>query len=485
LRAGDGNLSGWGDFKEYMDMAFARSVRAGTDALHRADPTARAAIEGAQMPGWGGYDYSRLAHSVDVMEAYDYGSSIDIARAMNPALILLTTSFDGGPRENWRLWHTALQGARGVVIWDETGDFAGEDGKIGARGRSVAGSLTELSGGVGDLLIAARPDPGTVGVVYSPASFRVNWVLDHRDDDGWAMRSAEDELAENAIRAAVRHSVAALQAAGIGFHWISPEELEGPARAGEKTLLLPHVLALSDRAVAALRARVAGGEQLIGDVAPGAWDGHARRRQATPALPVRLVAEMDEAGLAVALDTAGALPVGRLEGAVPVGTQMRLLRVGATRIIAIERPAPAAGPADAEEPPAVKLRLVLPAPMWLRDLHSTAVARRAEAIDIALEVGRPALIALSGEAPAAPMLLAPAGAMVGEAVHLRVAGTPAPGQRLELVDPSAQLVAAYGGSMSPGGIVWHPVVSDKKGCWRALLTDQLSGLTAERGICLR
>ncbi len=485
LRAGDGNLSGWGDFKEYMDVAFARSVRAGTDALHRADPAARGAIEGAQMPGWGGYDYSRLARSVDVMEAYDYGSSIDIARAMNPALILLTTSFEGGPRENWRLWHTALQGARGVVVWDETGDFAAADGKIGARGRSVAASLAELSGGVGDLLIAARPDPGTVGVVYSPASFRVNWILDHRDDDGWAMRSAEDELAENAIRAAVRHSVAALQAAGIGFHWISPDELEGPARAGEKAVLLPHVLALSERAATALRARATGGEHLIGDIAPGAWDEHARRRHAGPALPVRLVAEMDEAGLASALEAAGVAPPARLEGAVPVGTQMRLLRVGASRIIAVELPAPASGPADPAEPAAVKLRLVLPVPMWVRDLHSTLAARRGETIDITLSATRPALIGLSGEEPAAPVLLAPAAAMVGEAVHLRVGGAVTPGQRLELVDPSAQTVAAYGGSMPPGGIVWHPVVSDKKGCWRALLVDPLSGATAERGVCLR
>ena len=485
LRGGDGNLSGWGDFKEYMDVSFARSVRAGTDALHRAAPTARAAIEGAQMPGWGGYDYSRLAHSVDVMEAYDYGSSIDIAHAMNPALILLTTSFEGGPRENWRLWHTALQGARGVVIWDESGDFVGADGKVGVRGKSVAGSLAELSGGVGDLLIAARPDPGSVGVVYSPASFRVNWIVDHQDDDHWAMRSAEDELAENAVRAAVRHSVAALRAAGIGFHWIDPDELEGPARAGEKIVVLPHVLALSDRAAAALRARVEGGEQLIGDIAPGAWDAHARRRHAAPALPVRMVPQMDEARLTEALDAAGAPRAGRLEGAVPPGTQIRLLRVGATRIIAVEQPAPASGPADSAGPPAAKLRLVLPAPMWLRDLHSTVAARRSDAIDISLEAGRPALIAVSDAAPAAPVLLAPGNATVGDAVHLRVAGGALPGQRVTLADPSAHMIAAYGGAMPRGGTVWHPVVSDQKGCWRALLSDPLSGMTAERGVCLR
>ena len=56
----DENFSGWSDFKAFMDQSFADALRAGTDAVHAADPTALAAIEGGQIPGWGGYDYSRL-----------------------------------------------------------------------------------------------------------------------------------------------------------------------------------------------------------------------------------------------------------------------------------------------------------------------------------------------------------------------------------------------------------------------------------------
>ena len=48
-----------------MDVAFARAIEAGTEAIHEADPEAVSAIEGGQIPGWGGYDYSRLAASVD------------------------------------------------------------------------------------------------------------------------------------------------------------------------------------------------------------------------------------------------------------------------------------------------------------------------------------------------------------------------------------------------------------------------------------
>ena len=92
LQRTDGNYSAWADFKAWMDVAFARAVRAGTDALHQADPDAFAGLEGAQVPGWGGYDYSLLAPAVDVMEIYDSGA-MELARAFNPNLIALRTSF--------------------------------------------------------------------------------------------------------------------------------------------------------------------------------------------------------------------------------------------------------------------------------------------------------------------------------------------------------------------------------------------------------
>ena len=71
LRRTDDNYSAWADFKAWMDVAFARAVQAGTEAVHQADPTALAGLEGGQIPGWGGYDYSLLAPAVDVMEIYD------------------------------------------------------------------------------------------------------------------------------------------------------------------------------------------------------------------------------------------------------------------------------------------------------------------------------------------------------------------------------------------------------------------------------
>ena len=104
------NVSAWGDFKEWMDEAFSRAVRAGSDAVHAANPSALAAIEGAQIPGWGGYDYSRLVHAVDVMEIYDFGNNVEIARDMNPALIRLSTMSAADPGAAASVWRQVLLG---------------------------------------------------------------------------------------------------------------------------------------------------------------------------------------------------------------------------------------------------------------------------------------------------------------------------------------------------------------------------------------
>ena len=47
-----------------MDEAFARALKMGNDAIRSVDPQAYVGIGGGQMPGWGGYDYSRITTSL-------------------------------------------------------------------------------------------------------------------------------------------------------------------------------------------------------------------------------------------------------------------------------------------------------------------------------------------------------------------------------------------------------------------------------------
>src|SRR5271165_6730542 len=168
----DEDFSAWADFKEWMDIAFARALARGSAAIHAADRNALAAIEGAQAPGWGGYDYARLAHSVDLIELYDLGPNpnIEMLRSINPQLVMLTTSFGGGPLETYRTWRRLLRGTRGSILWDPENGFVGKDGSLGDRGREAAPAFAEIRRGLGALLINSRRHIDPIGVLYSPAS---------------------------------------------------------------------------------------------------------------------------------------------------------------------------------------------------------------------------------------------------------------------------------------------------------------------------
>src|SRR5262249_11679548 len=149
---------------------FAAAVESGTMAVHAAEPQAVAAIEGAQIPGWGGYDYSRLATIVDAMELYDFGDNIEIVRSFNPKLIMLLTSPGRGSFEEYRLWREPLRGIRGLILWDEKHEFVDQNGHIGARGREAGPYFAELRSGLGALLMNSRRHTDPIGVLYSPAS---------------------------------------------------------------------------------------------------------------------------------------------------------------------------------------------------------------------------------------------------------------------------------------------------------------------------
>lgn len=277
MRRGDNNFAAWSDFKAWMDTAFADALRFGTDTIHRANPAALSGIEGAQKPGWGGYDYTKLAHAIDVMEIYDDGENLPIVRSLNPLVIPLITSFSPDPHAIWR---GVLRGARGLVLWDEGGRIVAPDGSAGICAPTYAPVFAALRGEIGNRMAGAEPIYDSVAVLYSPVSFRVRWMLDHRrDGDAWMRGSAEADLEDNAWRIALRDYAAALERLGLRPRFISPEQLAA-SPPPESVLILPHAIALSDQELRSIAAFTRGGRRAIADTPPGAFDEHGRRRAA-------------------------------------------------------------------------------------------------------------------------------------------------------------------------------------------------------------
>jgi hypothetical protein len=287
MRRTDDNFAGWNDFKAWMDTEFAEALRFGTDAVHRGDPNALSAIEGVQLPGWGGYDYGQIAHAVDVIEIYDSDENLPLIRSINPAVIPLVTSFAATPADVHGIWRSVLRGARGLILWDEDNSIVRPDASPGLRAAVYAPVFAALHGEIGRRLIASQPLYDPVAILYSPASFRLTWLLDHRHDgDAWMDRNAESEWQDNSWRAALRGYAEELARMGLHPMFITEDQLTQGAPP-VSALILPHSIALSDQQIRTVAAFAAKGGQVIADTPPGRFDLHGRRR--TPGAPATIV----------------------------------------------------------------------------------------------------------------------------------------------------------------------------------------------------
>ncbi len=375
MRRTDDNFAAWSDFKAWMDTEFADALRFGTDAVHGADPHALSAIEGVQLPGWGGYDYARIAHAVDVMEVYDSDESLPLINAINPAVIPLVTSFAAAPADLHDIWRSVLRGARGLILWDEDNSIVRPDAAPGPRAAAYAPIFAALRGPIGRRLINAEPLHDPVAILYSPASFRLTWMLDHRrEGDAWMERTAESEWQDNAWRAALRDYAEALARFGLHPRFITDDQLaHGPPAVS--VLLLPHSIALSDQEIRSIAALAGNGGQVIADVPPGRFDRHGRPRAPT-SVPATIVAPTQ---LSPALLPA---PVVRVE-APDNDIETWLFRSDGRQLLALQR----RKPQDAPETITI-------------DLHG----RHARDIATGRDYGRPDRLVLTA-GPVTPILL--------------------------------------------------------------------------------
>ena len=483
------NFSAWADFKAYMDASFADAIRAGTDAVHAGDPTAFAAIEGAQVPGWGGFDYARLADAVDLMEMYDRGGNVEIVRSLNPALPVLTTSFNAGPGENWRIWHEAMLGGRGLIIWDGDGKFLGPDGTPGPRAQAMAPVFSALTHGLAAQLIAGTPHVDQVAILYSPASQRTHWLLDNRaGGDAWINRDAEREHEEETpTRLARAHAARVLNQLGLQPQWLTQAQIAADAlrTRGIRALLLPQAIALSAAEAASLRHFVRGGGLLLAEGPVGLFDDHSRRL-AAPALEGVAIGPLGNASEVGKLLTARGIAAGfRLlatDGTPAPGVDVRVWTNGGVTLLGLHTAAPTAVP---------DFDLALPRPAWIRDLAG-GTAQRAGRLRLHLDPIRPTILAIMPTP--LPRLTLSATHDPGEPglAHIALA-TPSTAAahaiRLEVRDPADHLVDAYSGNLILRGRTetWPLpfAASDPPGRWTIRATDLLSGASASAAVDLK
>ena len=519
LQRSDGNFAAWADFKEWMDVAFARAIERGTTAVHAADPEAKAAIEGAQIPGWGGYDYSRLATSVDAMEIYDFGDNVGMVRSFNPKLIMLLTSGGHGPYENHRLWHETLRGFRGLILWDEKNEFVDENGQVGEWGREAGPFFAELRGGLGALLINSRRHIDPVGVLYSPASMRVQWLLDRKTTgEDWSQRDASAEYKDNAIRTATRDFARLVEHRGLQHRFLSGADIgRGDLRSGDyRILMLPHTIALSAAEAKEIRDFVERGGIALAAGEPGLFDEHGRRL-ARPLLsevfpdPVTdsttsfapfgkgkaiylpLADHGDRQSTQTAaeiLEAAGVrprFPLLRADGSVADDIETKIFENGAVTIVALQRDFPGTPETDSLALPSglEEVVLALPRPLFVYDVRKGRLLGNTDRLPVKLGPVEPVILAVSEKPLGPPSVSSPQGARLGTNAEISVSSTLQAALdviHLDVIDPDGNTIAYYSGNllMTDSRItrLLPFAVNDKPGVWTIRATDLLGGATA-------
>jgi hypothetical protein len=536
FRRADDNYSAWADFKEWMDVAFARALRSGTDAVHATDPNALAAIEGAQIPGWGGYDYSRLATVVDAMELYDYGNNIDIVRSLNPKLVVLTTSSGGGPEEAHQVWRELLRGARGLILWDPGSTIVGADGTLAPSEQRFASDLKEIRDGLGALLIGSTLQKDPVGILYSPASQRTQWLLDQKPKGGlWTERNAESEYENNAVRAATRAYAKELESLGIQYRFISSDMVHQGVLSSSryKLLMLPRTISLSRTESRAIRQFVRSGGTLVADSEPGTFDEHSRSL-AKPLLADIIGTPPPVAGTRIDFGrgTVNYIPLapgdigsdpnacvehaslmrmaeliraGSIEPAfsvtgftneIPTDVRTYVFRDGDVTILALLRDlckARTATEADLHDV-SETVRLNLPRRSFAYDIRRGKSLGHVDNLELALDPSEPTILALSNSPMPTMAVSAPRMVRGGQTAGLRIRLTGAADRavhvlHVETTDPSGNVVHYYTCNLvavrGSATLRLPFALGDAVGPWKIRITDLLSGSTTATEIQVR
>jgi hypothetical protein len=527
MRRTDHNFSSWSDFKEWMDISFARAIKVGTDAVHSADPDAYSAIEGAQPPGWGGYDYSRLTKVLDAIEPDR--SAIGIVRSLNPKMVVLTTASVQGPREKHRVWSDLLHGSRGLILWDPKSEYVGHDGTVGPRGRDTRSYYTEIRSGVGALLINSERQTDPIAIHYSQASLRTEWMLEQQPKGkAWAKRSASSE--EDSSFRWLRESYCRLiEDLGRQYKFVDSEQIERGEllRSGYRVLILPRSTALSAAEAGAMREFVAKGGALIADGRPGLYDRHGRLLSkahlsdliAGPlTAPITARASGQGKTIYVNLDLVNYYQdrllgkeqnahwqMGRVLGdslAAPeivlsdqsghpvVGVEIHVFRNGGVRLVGLQSnpELSAPGPSQSlwnkrfERPQTVVL--TLPGERFVYDVRTARALGKLRRLTVQLDPYEPTILSVSMAAIPPPVVSSPSRLRLGETgkVALTVSGPSRAAVHVfhvDVVDPSGTIVPHYSGNLlAPDGraaTVLPLALNDTPGRWEIRVRDLLSG----------
>ena len=259
------------------------ALRAGTGALHAATPPPAPASRARRRRAPAATTISGWPLRSTCMEISDGAPPARLARALNPALVPLTTIGGGGGGDAAPVVAgAARRRPRRGAVGPAAASWSATDGDARAA-RARAGAAARRAARPGRRRPARRPAAaGPVAILYSPASFRAGWLLDRRAEAArgadWSRRRAETKSRTTRRLRGTAPGGRGAGASRPGAAWLTPVD------AGRRRLARRHARAAAAAGAGAvgrrawqLRASPPRGGR-CSPTAPGGFDAHGRRR---------------------------------------------------------------------------------------------------------------------------------------------------------------------------------------------------------------
>jgi glycosyl hydrolase family 42 (putative beta-galactosidase) len=304
----------------------------------------------------------------------------------------LSTSSGAAPADLRGIWQAWLTGSRGLILWDEQGDIVDRNGAPTERGRAYASVFRVLRGDLGSLVAASRKAYDPVAILYSPASFRIQWMIEHQSrGNAWMLGSSEADAQGNAERESMRQYASTLATLGLQPRFITPEQLAQGDLGAPRVLILPHTVAMGEREVQNVRAFAATGGLVLADTMAGEFDQHGRPRAGTPLADLfasdhaQMVRPDDASSLRSTLARAQVKAAFVVKAA---DVRSYVSELGGLTIVGLQQRSATDGRGE-------PVQLTLPRPMYALDAIARKDLGRVEQLDLNLDPIAPAVVVLS------------------------------------------------------------------------------------------
>ena len=282
----DFNFSSWADHREFMDDVINGAYAMMREAGRAADPTSVYGNTGGQGPGaYGGWDYAKLAKSVDLHIPYNIFQNDEMLRSFRPRILKFAPFFGDSPELTRRMWYQLFHGDCGQIYWDndqDGGRFLERPTRAWSlRAKRFAPTIRELTHGMAKQIMAMEPIHEHLAVHHSQASVRANWFMGTiPQGEKWVDRdSGNCEALETDMLWHVRDAVSKLVAdTGLQYRFMAYDAVAGGdlVRDGLKAFFMPHSLAVSPQECASIRRFAEQGGVVIADTLPAIMDEHCR-----------------------------------------------------------------------------------------------------------------------------------------------------------------------------------------------------------------